>query len=79
MKLVPNQVWLLMFAYALMMAGTSLMVLIAGIIGTASEQTAAIKMNSYTFNLILQTSYRLKAILFYGNLYVYTVENIHAQ
>jgi len=34
MKLVPNQVWLLMFAYALMMAGTSLMVLIAGIIGT---------------------------------------------
>jgi MFS family permease len=34
MKLVPNQVWLLMIAYALMMAGTSLMVLIAGIIGT---------------------------------------------
>lgn len=34
MRLVPNQVWLLMFAYALMMAGTSLMVLIAGIIGT---------------------------------------------
>ena len=34
MKLVPNQVWLLMLAYALMMAGTSLMVLIAGIIGT---------------------------------------------
>lgn len=34
MKNVPAQVWRLMFAYALMMAGTSLMVLIAGIIGT---------------------------------------------
>ena len=31
---VPAQVWQLMVAYALMMAGTSLMVLIAGIIGT---------------------------------------------
>ena len=34
MKGVPAQVWRLMVAYALMMAGTSLMVLIAGIIGT---------------------------------------------
>jgi MFS family permease len=34
MKNVPLQVWRLMLAYALMMAGTSLMVLIAGIIGT---------------------------------------------
>ncbi|MDX2416471.1 MAG: MFS transporter [Xanthomonadales bacterium] len=34
MKNVPVQVWRLMVAYALMMAGTSLMVLIAGIIGT---------------------------------------------
>jgi MFS family permease len=34
MRNVPAQVWRLMFAYALMMAGTSLMVLIAGIIGT---------------------------------------------
>ena len=34
MKIVPLQVWRLMVAYALMMAGTSLMVLIAGIIGT---------------------------------------------
>lgn len=34
MKNVPAQVWRLMVAYALMMAGTSLMVLIAGIIGT---------------------------------------------
>jgi hypothetical protein len=34
MKNVPAQVWGLMVAYALMMAGTSLMVLIAGIIGT---------------------------------------------
>lgn len=34
MKSVPVQVWRLMVAYALMMAGTSLMVLIAGIIGT---------------------------------------------
>ena len=34
MKSVPVQVWQLMVAYALMMAGTSLMVLIAGIIGT---------------------------------------------
>jgi MFS family permease len=33
MKNVPFQVWRLMLAYALMMAGTSLMVLIAGIIG----------------------------------------------
>ena len=31
---LPAQVWRLMFAYALMMAGGSLMVLIAGIIGT---------------------------------------------
>ncbi len=31
---MPAQVWQLMFAYALMMSGTSLMVLIAGIIGT---------------------------------------------
>ena len=34
MRSVPVQVWRLMVAYALMMAGTSLMVLIAGIIGT---------------------------------------------
>ena len=34
MRNVPAQVWRLMVAYALMMAGTSLMVLIAGIIGT---------------------------------------------
>lgn len=34
MRGVPAQVWRLMVAYALMMAGTSLMVLIAGIIGT---------------------------------------------
>ena len=34
MKGVPAQVWRLMVAYALMKAGTSLMVLIAGIIGT---------------------------------------------
>lgn len=34
MKNIPSQVWQLMFAYSLMMAGTSLMVLIAGIIGT---------------------------------------------
>ena len=34
MRNVPVQVWRLMVAYALMMAGTSLMVLIAGIIGT---------------------------------------------
>lgn len=34
MKYVPGQVWRLMLAYALMMGGTSLMVLIAGIIGT---------------------------------------------
>ena len=34
MRSVPAQVWRLMLAYALMMAGTSLMVLIAGIIGT---------------------------------------------
>ncbi|MGB5292624.1 MAG: MFS transporter, partial [Lysobacterales bacterium] len=34
MRNVPAQVWRLMMAYALMMAGTSLMVLIAGIIGT---------------------------------------------
>ncbi len=34
MKNLPAQVWRLMLAYALMMAGTSLMVLIAGIIGT---------------------------------------------
>ena len=34
MKNIPSQVWQLMIAYSLMMAGTSLMVLIAGIIGT---------------------------------------------
>jgi len=34
LKTVPAQVWRLMLAYALMMAGTSLMVLIAGIIGS---------------------------------------------
>lgn len=34
MRNIPAQVWQLMFGYALMMAGTSLMVLIAGIIGT---------------------------------------------
>ena len=34
MRNVPVQVWRLMLAYALMMAGTSLTVLIAGIIGT---------------------------------------------
>jgi MFS family permease len=34
MKNIPPQVWQLMVAYSLMMAGTSLMVLIAGIIGT---------------------------------------------
>src|SRR5210317_681383 len=34
MKNIPSQVWQLMVAYSLMMAGTSLMVLIAGIIGT---------------------------------------------
>ncbi len=34
MRSLPTQVWQLMVAYALMMAGTSLMVLIAGIIGT---------------------------------------------
>lgn len=33
MKAMPLQVWRLMFAYALMMSGSSLMVLIAGIIG----------------------------------------------
>lgn len=39
MKNVPVQVWRLMVAYALMMAGTSLMVLIAGIIGTQFAPT----------------------------------------
>jgi MFS family permease len=34
MRAMPGQVWRLMLAYALMMAGSSLMVLIAGIIGT---------------------------------------------
>jgi len=34
MRNVPRTVWRLMFAYALMMAGSSLMVLIGGIIGT---------------------------------------------
>lgn len=33
MRSMPGQVWRLMFAYALMMSGSSLMVLIAGIIG----------------------------------------------
>ena len=33
MKSIPAQVWRLMVAYALMMSGTSLMVLIAGIVG----------------------------------------------
>jgi MFS family permease len=34
MKQLPGTVWRLMIAYSLMMAGTSLMVLLAGIIGT---------------------------------------------
>jgi len=34
MKQIPGTVWQLMIAYSLMMAGTSLMVLLAGIIGT---------------------------------------------
>ncbi len=34
MKHIPGTVWRLMIAYSLMMAGTSLMVLLAGIIGT---------------------------------------------
>ena len=34
MKTIPGTVWRLMFAYALMMAGVSVLVLIAGIIGT---------------------------------------------
>ena len=34
MKHMPGTVWRLMLAYSLMMAGTSLMVLLAGIIGT---------------------------------------------
>ena len=34
MKHLPGTVWRLMIAYSLMMAGTSLMVLLAGIIGT---------------------------------------------
>ena len=34
MKNIPGTVWRLMIAYSLMMAGTSLMVLLAGIIGT---------------------------------------------
>jgi MFS family permease len=34
MKHLPGTVWRLMFAYSLMMAGTSMMVLLAGIIGT---------------------------------------------
>jgi MFS family permease len=42
MKNVPPQVWQLMLAYALMMAGTSLMVLIAGIIGTQFAPTPAL-------------------------------------
>jgi len=41
MKNVPAQVWQLMVAYALMGAGTSLMVLIAGIIGTKYAPSAA--------------------------------------
>jgi len=41
MKSVPVQVWQLMVAYALMMAGTSLMVLIAGIIGTSFAPSPA--------------------------------------
>jgi MFS family permease len=39
MRSIPAQVWRLMIAYALMMAGTSLMVLIAGIIGTKFAPT----------------------------------------
>ncbi len=34
MRTVPYRVWRLMVAYALMMAGASMMVLIAGIIGS---------------------------------------------
>ncbi len=41
-KTVPAQVWRLMVAYALMMAGTSLMVLIAGIIGTKIAPSPAL-------------------------------------
>ncbi len=39
---IPLAVWRLMIAYALMMAGTSMMVLIAGIIGTAIAPTAGL-------------------------------------
>ncbi|NOR20287.1 MAG: MFS transporter [Xanthomonadales bacterium] len=42
MRQVPGQVWMLMLAYALMMAGTSLMVLIAGIIGTKFAPSPAL-------------------------------------
>lgn len=42
MRHLPAQVWSLMLAYALMMGGTSLMVLIAGIIGTQFAPSPAL-------------------------------------
>jgi len=42
MRGLPAEVWRLMLAYALMMAGTSLMVLIAGIIGTQFAPSPAL-------------------------------------
>ena len=42
MRNIPFPVWRLMLAYSLMMAGTSMVVLIAGIIGVAMAPTAAV-------------------------------------
>ena len=82
MKLVPNQVWLLMVAYALMMAGTSLMVLIAGIIGTQFAPSpglatlpvaltiVGLAMSTLPTGRILNRFGRLKVFIGYGFLAV---------